>query len=59
MVIVDVGRKNVKPAVAKPTGRKQANRRSRDPTGDTDDGNDEQGLLEQTILIDAEGNIIG
>ena len=48
----------MKPTGAKPTRQKRPKMPSPDPTSDSDDGNDEQNIVEQTILVDAQGNII-
>ena len=59
LLIVDIGRKNVKPTRTQPTRRTQPKLPSPDRNSDPNDGNDKQLIVEETILVDARGNIIG
>ena len=49
----------MKPTGAQPTRRTQPKIASPDRTSDPNDGNDKELIVEETILVDARGNIIG
>ena len=49
----------MKPTRGQRTGRTQPKTPSPDHTSDPNDGHDKQRIVEETILVDAEGNIIG
>ena len=59
LLIVDIRPKNVKPTRSQPARRTQPKIPSPDRNSDPNDGNDKQLIVEETILVDARGNIIG